>query len=397
MHTIGIIAEYNPFHSGHRHQLEVLCRSFGPESSLICVMSGNFVQRGDAAIADKWTRTAMALRGGVNLVLELPTPWAVASAETFALGGVSLLHAAGVVDTLSFGSEAGALAPLAAVASCLSSPEYSAALRRELDRGLSFASSRQQAVSALLGEAGDILRTPNNNLGVAYLRALQQLRSPIRPHTLLRAGASHDAPQPPAGGHASASYLRQALLEGTPAALSPYLTPEDIAALGAVGPAALSFCTRGVLAKLRAMTRQDLSALPDGGEGLSARLSAAAQQATCLDSLYALAKSKRYAHARIRRLVLWAFLGLTAEDRPEAPPYLRVLGFDAKGRALLRKMKTAAALPVLVKPAHAGNLTPPGRTLFQLEARCTALYDLCRRDFGRTPGKNEYTQGPVIL
>jgi predicted nucleotidyltransferase len=150
-----------------------------------------------------------------------------------------------------------------------------------------------------------------------------------------------------------------------------------------------------VLARLRALSPQDLRTLPDSGEGLENKLLAAAQEADSLEGLYALAKSKRYPHARIRRLVLWAFLGLAGNPRTGTPPYLRVLGFSSRGQEVLREMKGKAALPLLTKPAHAKALPPAARDLFQQEARCTALYDLCRKQFGNTPGKNEYTQGPV--
>ena len=145
------------------------------------------------------------------------------------------------------------------------------------------------------------------------------------------------------------------------------------------------------------MEEEDFAQLPDSGEGLSHRLYAAVQAAQDLPDLYARVQTKRYPLARVRRLVLWAFLGLTAQDRPAALPYLRVLGFSVRGQALLRQMKTTAALPVLVKPAHAARLDPEGQRIFALEARCTALYDLCRRDFGRSPGPNEYTENPVRL
>ena len=127
MHTIGVIAEYNPFHSGHGHHLRMLSQTFGPDCAVVCVMSGNWVQRGDAALADKWTRAELALRQGADLILDLPTLWAVSSAESFARGGVALLTATGVVDTLSFGSEAGTLSPLQAVADCLESEAWPAA------------------------------------------------------------------------------------------------------------------------------------------------------------------------------------------------------------------------------------------------------------------------------
>lgn len=396
MHTIGIIAEYNPFHSGHRHHIQAVRQAFGADCAVVCAMSGNWVQRGEAALADKWTRTALALHQGVDLVVELPTPWAVSSAEPFARGGVGLLTATGVVDTLSFGSEAGALPPLQAAADCLASPAWQEVLRQGLAEGLSFPVARQQAATALLGDAARCLQGPNNNLGVEYLLALRALESPLRPHTVPRQGAGHDEGPSPSSPHASASYLRERILAGDPALLTPYLTAPEEATLRQ-DPAALDFGRRGVLARLRTMTEEDWSRLPDSGEGLHHRLFAAAQEATSLPQLYALAKTKRYPLARIRRLVLWAFLGLTAEDRPAALPYLRVLGFTQRGQILLRQMKTAASLPILVKPAHAARLPEEARRLFALEARCTALYDLCRQKFGQTPGKNEYTQNPIRL
>ena len=145
------------------------------------------------------------------------------------------------------------------------------------------------------------------------------------------------------------------------------------------------------------MTEEEFAKLPDCGEGLSGLLCRAAQQATYLDALYSLVKSKRYTHARIRRLVLWAFLGLTAADRPETPPYLRVLGFSPKGQALLRQMKDRATLPILVKPAHITRLSPEAQQLFQKEARCTGFYGLCQRELGAISQESEYRAGPVIL
>lgn len=395
MHTIGIIAEYNPFHSGHRYHIQEIRRTFGQDCAVVCVMSGNWVQRGEAAITDKWARSLFALQGGADLILEIPTPWAVSSAETFAQSGVSLLDATGLVDTISFGSEIGQIAPLQAVADCIDSPTWQEFLREGLRRGLSFPSARQEAASALLGPDADCLRTPNNNLAVEYLRAMQKLGSPIAPHTLSRLGAGHDddATSLP---HASASYLRQQIITEHPRALSPFL-PEDTEAYLRQDPASLMFCTQGVLARLRTMTEEDFSLLPDSGEGLSQRLYEAAQTATSLPELYALTKTKRYPMARIRRLVLWAFLRLKNDDRLETIPYLRVLGFSPRGQSLLRQMKRTATLPVLTKPAHVGKLSPEASTLFQLEARCTLLYDLCRKTFGQLDGKNEYTQTPIRL
>ena len=370
MKTVGIVAEYNPFHAGHARHIRETRRLFQEETAVVAVMSGNWVQRGECAIFDKWTRARAALEGGVDLVLELPTLWAVSSAEGFARGAVGLLRAAGVVDALSFGSESGRLEDLCQAAQALDSPPCRAALRAELDRGLPFAQARQNALTSVLGGRADLHREANDSLAVEYLRAAEGTLSPI---AVLRQGAGHDGGDHPV--YPSASFLREKIWAGE---------------LPAENPASLRLCERAVLARLRTMEPEDWSALPDSGgaEGLPQRLMSAARAASSLEEFYALAKTKRYAHARIRRLALWDFLGLRACDRPAAPTYLRVLSANGRGRQVLKEMKDRASLPILTKPAH-------GRGLLELEARCTDLYGLCRRTV--PPCGLEWTASPVIL
>ena len=192
MTVAGIVAEYNPFHTGHAYQLNQTRRMVGWESAVVAVMSGNWVQQADCAVADKWVRARLALMSGVDLVLELPTVWATASAEAFARGAAAILEGCGVVDVLSFGSECGQIPPLVQTAQCLDSPAYRWELARCLSAGCSFASARQEAVGTLLGaETADLLSTPNNNLGVEYIRALRGLGSGIRPVTVQRQGDPH--------------------------------------------------------------------------------------------------------------------------------------------------------------------------------------------------------------
>lgn len=361
MTAAGIVAEYNPFHAGHGYHIAQTRQRLGADTAIVCVMSGSWVQRGDCAVYDKWTRTRMALAGGADLVLELPTVWALSSAESFARGAVSVLAAAGVVTHLSFGSECGDVDKLRQTAACLDSPAFSAALGRQTGSGLPFAVCRQRAAAELLGEdPAALLEGPNNNLGVEYLRALRALGSGIRPLTVLRAGAAHDG-----GGHPaypSASFLRKQLRDR-----------------GGETIANLEHCERAILARLRTMTAAEWEKLPDAGtaEGLPHRLERAGRACTGLEEFYTIAKTRRYAHARLRRLALWAFLGLTAADRPRQPPYLRVLGLTRRGRQVLREMKSLAAAPILTKPAHIDRLGPEARRLFALEERCTNLYGLC--------------------
>ena len=383
METAGIVAEYNPFHRGHAWHIAETRRRLGGDAPVVCVMSGHWVQRGECALADKWLRAALALDRGADLVVELPTPWAMASAESFARGAVSLLAATGVVDVLSFGSETGELAPLEEAAAALDAPDYPERLRAALGRGLSFPAARQEAAGAAC------LSAPNNNLGVEYLRSIRALGSTIRPLTVPRQGVGHDGPA--AGGFASASELRRLLRAGRGEEAAPYLTAPWSGEL-----ADMQHIERAVLARLRTMGEGDWAALPDGGgaEGLPSRLAKAAREAVSLEDFYTRAKTRRYPHARLRRLALAAFLGLRAAERPAAPPYVRVLGLGGRGRALLRRMKDTCPLPVIVKPAQARELDGPARTLFESEARYTDLYGLCFP--APRPCGAEWIHSPVV-
>ena len=387
MTVAGVVAEYNPFHLGHRFHLARTREILGAEGAVVCAMSGHWVQRGDCAAADKWVRAALALEGGADLVLELPTPWAMASAETFARGAVGLLHATGVVDRLSFGSEDGALEPLQRAANALDGPDYSRKLREALSRGLSFPAARHEAAGCAC------LSTPNNNLGVEYLRALRALGSSITPMTVARQGAGHDSGET-AEGFASASHIR-ALLRSEERAQAALLMPSGaVERLGETS--SLTWAERAVLARLRTMNEEAWAALPDSGaaEGLPARLVRAARQALSLEEFYTLAKTKRYTHARLRRLAVGAFLDMKEEDRQPAVPYVRVLGFNERGQALLKQMKKTCPLPILTKPAQARDLEGPARALFEAESRYTDLFGLCFPT--PRPCGLEYTTSPVF-
>ena len=397
MKVIGVTAEYNPFHTGHGYQIAESRRILGGDTAVVAVMSGHWVQQADCAIGDKWTRARLALMGGADLVLELPTPWATASAERFCRGAVTLLNASGVVDFLSFGSECGDVERLQKAADCLDSGAFRESLRLHLNEGLSFPAARQRAVEELAGtEIAALLSGANNNLGVEYMRSLNALQSEINPLTVTRQGAGHntfteDLP------FASATQIRHHLRGGDFDAALPYLIPGGAEILRETPLSYLKYIERPMLAKIRTMTADDWAALPDSGqaEGLPRRLEKAAMESRSVEEFLEKVKTKRYTHARLRRLMLWAYLGLTTEDFPQNPPYLRVLGFNERGQVLLKQMKKAAALPVLTKPAHARALDEAGRRLFEIEARCTDLYDLCFDEIP-APGR-EWTTDPVRL
>ena len=389
MSVAGIICEFDPLHTGHAYLMEQ-ARGAGAEA-VVCAMSGSFTQRGGFAVADK-----LAVSCGADLVLELPTVWAMSTAERFAQGGVDILTRTGVVTELVFGSECGDLAGLRRAAECLESPDFTVSLASLPEDGRTFAARRQAALAALLGaEDAALLASPNNTLAVEYLRAIRRLKSPLTARTVRRTGAQHG--QEASGGFASASYLRQLLAAGEPeqaAAYMPSAAAEILRrelAAGRITDGAL--CERAILSRLRAMTAGDWRRFDGGGEGLGNRLYQASRTGGTLEAVLAAAKTKRYPMARLRRMVLAAWLDLPAP--PERAPYLRVLAANDTGRRLLRQMRDAGA-PVLTKPADVSLLGGEAEALFAVESRCTDLYVLARPDPAQmTPGQ-EWRMTPVM-
>lgn len=367
----AVICELNPLHFGH---LALLKAARGQWAGVVCVLGGNFVQRGEPAMLDKWARARLALLAGADLVVELPLPWACAGAESFARGGVALAGSLPGVGGLVFGSEVPDTGAVTQAARALLSPGFSQALGRLPQDGSTFARRRQMALGGMIGEEkAGLLRCPNAALGVEYCKAVLELGLPLQPVAFPRVGAGHD--QPATGGeYLSASQLRAMVAAGEDiAGLVPNCTLEVMEKEREAGrcPASASLLERAVLARLRAMGPQDFACLPDISEGLENRLYKASRQAGSLEGLYALLKTKRYTHARLRRLVLAAFLGIPW-DVPRTPPYLHVLGMTARGAGLLKQ----AALPVVVRPADVVGLPPQARAVYELEARADDLYAL---------------------
>ena len=399
MAVCGIVAEYNPFHSGHAWHIAQSRAILGAGSAVVCVMSGNFVQRGSPAVFLKHARAEAAVRCGADLALELPLPWALSSAERFARGAVSLLASTGVVTHLSFGSEGGDLTALERIAALLARSELDPLIREALGRGLPYAAARQAAAEALSGERLDIMSTPNNILGIEYLKALRALDAPIAPLAIPRRGAGHDAADG-AGDLLSASALRERLKTGkdvsgaVPAAAFDIYERETAAGRGPVFEENLD---TALLSRLRALRRENFAALPDMSEGLENRLFHAAREAGSFAEAVALAKTKRYAASRLRRAFAGAALGLRAEDVAGTPPYLRVLAASARGKALLAQMRETAALPVLTKPAAVRELDEKARRVFALEAGAADLYVLALPAAEQRRGGEEWRIGPVIV
>ena len=334
---LGIVSEYNPFHNGHLMHLQK-SKELTHTDFTIAVMSGNFVQRGDTSIVDKWTKAEMALKSGVDLVIELPTLYAISSAENFADGAIKILNSLGIVDYVSFGSEIGEITPLDDVASVLykEPKEFSSLITRQLRSGLSYPKARELAIQMYFGSSQkytDVLENPNNILGIEYLKSLKRLKSPITPITLKRKYSDYNS-NDIKSGIASATAIRTMLQkEKNIHYVVPYETYElleEKKKYGQIIPS-LSIFSKEIIYTLRKMTLSEIAALPDVSEGLENKIKAAANTSNNLEELILKIKSKRYTQSRIQRILLYALLNISEKDiamSKKQMPYIRVLGFN---------------------------------------------------------------------
>lgn len=385
MEAVGIVCEFDPLHRGH----EALLRAAKAETGLplVCAMSGNYTQRGGAACLSKFARAEMAVRCGADLVAELPTPWAMATAETFADGGVALLAKCGVMR-LYFGSECGDIGALQAVAKALLEETMPETIRQKMQGGLPYAAARQAALEERIGSGAALLAQPNNTLGVEYLKAVLRRGLSMKAGTVLRQDGGHF-------GSASASQIRWLLQGGAyddafalmPAAAAEILRREMESGRAPVRPDGLE---RAMLARLRLMNEADFAPYDGGGEGLYRRVYRSVQAGNSVEEILTLATTKRYPTARVRRMLWAAFLGL--EKPTDEVPYVRVLAATADGRGLLRQLRDDG-VPVLTKPADVAALGEEAQRLFTSEAQRTDVFALgypaaqggCGADWRYTP------------
>ena len=379
MRICGIVSEYNPFHKGHAHQIAEAKSRLGEDSAVICCMSSDFVQRGDAAILPKHLRAKAAVLGGADVVLELPSPYALRSAEGFAQSAVDILLGTGVITDLSFGAEDADAELLHETASLLLEHQTVQDTLLHLKTGISYAAARERALYASVKEKAEILQKPNNILAVEYCKALIRRESAVNLLPIERKGAGHDAGAE--GEYASASYIRELLREGKTDEALPYLPETTVAILKESmesGHALLdqSRLENAMMSSLVRLTADDLAALPDANEGLDNRLLEAIRKGRTIEEICAQAKTKRYALSRIRRMIFCAYLGITKEESTTPPPYARVLAFSDKGREVLKLARKRATLPLITKPAHAFDLGGDARKIFEREALACDLYNL---------------------
>lgn len=395
MNIAGIIAEYDPFHNGHAHHIAAT-RAAGA-SHIIVVLGGNFTQRGEAALLSKADRTRLALAGGADLVIELPQPWAGASAEGFAYGGVALLHNMACVNTISFGSECGDIAILQNIAACMRTPAFTAALHTALRTGIPYAAALQTVVRQLLGaDVAATLETPNNTLGLEYCKALSVLGSPITPFTVKREGAAHNAVAV-TGDITSASHIRTLARAGKMDEMMTFVPPTTAKILKEAYAQGrmltdIAVADKILLSHLRTLSKAEIAAAPGISEGLENRLFAAIRQQPSMEGILQAVKTKRYPITRLRRILPAALLGIPAGIEQQTPPYIRVRGMRDSGAVLLAEIQKNAGLPLFTDA-----MQPPAdafsKRIFDLECKASDLYGSMLAT--PTPCGQEFTAGMI--
>lgn len=371
MKTVGIICEYNPLHLGHQKQMGLARQAAGDECGIVCLMSGNYVQRGAPAIIEKSLRAKAAILSGADLVLELPVTYALSSAEGFASGGVGIL--APFCDYLCFGSETGDVKAMMDAAQALLGEEFPFLLRAELDSGKSFPAARAAALGKM-GIGGAILTKPNDILAVEYCKALLAQNAKMVPLPIVREGSYHAEQADPK--NPSATAVRNLLLGGQHWKSCIPEEAQDIFEGTTLHTTAAG--ERAVLAKLRTMTDAEFEALPYGSEGLWRKFMKACRTWGTLEEIIAATKSRRYTRTRIDRMVMCACLGITAQMLASPAPYTRVLAFNDRGRTILKDAKKSGWF------VNAGE--SPEHPYWSLEKRCADLYGLFCTDGIEAPG-----------
>lgn len=388
--VLGIIAEYNPFHNGHLYHI-LESKKLAKTDYTVVVMSGNFVQRGNTSLVDKWTKTEMALNCGADLILELPTIYSISSAENFAEGAVKLLDSLGIIDIFSFGNEHCDISVLDDIANVLykEPKEYSNLLSRELQKGLSFPKARENALMLYLNDIrryASVLSSPNNILGVEYLKALKRGKSFMQPLAINRYGASYNSTSTH-NGFASATAIRDLVKKrdfievAKVMPKAPFNLLKNCIFKGKYVPDISRF-EKEILYKFRTMSTQDIGNLPDVNEGLDVVLKKAANSCNTLTEFFNITKTRRFTQTRLQRVCLYALLDITKKDMlisKKNSPYVRVLGFNKKGKELVSEIhRLNPKLPIVtsVKKFMDSNSNKISKSMLEVDIKATNIYTL---------------------
>ena len=380
MTTVAIICEYNPFHLGHEYQIKRIREDFGDDTAIVCIMSGNYTQRGEVAFMPKGDRAKCAVVSGANLVLELPFPFSSSSAEYFAKSGVAIANALGCVDYLSFGSESGDADALCRAAEIYLSDEFRAAFAALGDKSLGYPAKCELAYRAVAGEA-EVEFTPNNILAIEYIKAIIESGSTIKPHTVKRLGAAYDATEIEDCTNQSAAAIREAYLgsaekplEHVPAAVARIiLSCESAGDL----PCSVSRISPAIISKLRLNPAPIEEEFHDAADGLYNRLQSASFEAADVMTLLELSETKSHTRARLRRALLNIFFGVTSSDVKMLPRFTQVLAMDGIGMQILKRARKSE-LKILTKPSDYKHFDSAELRQKMLSDNADAIFELTK-------------------
>ena len=381
MVTVAVICEYNPFHSGHQYHFRRIREEFGHDTAIVAIMSGNFTQRGEIAIAPKSYRAEAALECGANLVLELPFPYSSSSAELFASAGVTVADKLGFIDYLSFGSENGDISALKKAAEIIDGEEFKLAFSSlSKNKAMGYPERCEAAYRQIASE--NMAFTPNNILAIEYIRAIHRFKSLIVPHTVARCGANYNSEEMPLDMHPSAMAIRCAvnggdtdiiktLPEGSKAPLRRALELGDF-------PTNEKRISSAVISSLRLSPDSPNEAYHDAGDGLYNRLKSASFEASDISSLLELSATKIYTNARLRRTMWNIFIGVTSSDVKTSPAYTQVLALDPTGMSLLKSKRKSDDFFVLTKPSDTMNFSDVALRQKLLSDKADSVFELAK-------------------
>lgn len=417
MKILGLITEYNPFHNGHLHHL-YKSKEISDATHTVAIMSGNFLQRGEPAIMHKWARAEMAVKSGVDLVIELPALYACSTAEIFAFGAISLLNSLKAVNHVSFGSEIGDLSLLSKIANVLADPppQFSTILKGYIDSGLMFPVARSRAIVKYLEETehyktdkpvqtDNIMKNPNNILGIEYLKAIKQLDSQIIPHTIDRKTTCYDSKKIYLNPIASATAIRKHIFNDKPLSDINHVMPGstfDIISSGIDTGLAPVFSTgfeKAIFTILRRSNLNDIKNVFDVVEGLENKIYQCSIKANTLTELYNCIKSKRYTLTRLQRILMHVLLNIDKGDilycnDKGGPQYARVLAFNTKGREILRVLKTASSIPIISNLKYYRPQNKAAHKMLNTDIRATNIYSLAFKNRSTIREPLDYTTKP---
>ena len=388
--VLGIVAEYNPFHNGHLYHLEESKKATGANYT-VAIMSGNFTQRGDTSIIDKWSKTKIALSNGIDIVIELPLLYSISSAENFAEGAIKILDSLKVVDYISFGAETSNIKILDKIADVLYNEpkEYKALLAHELSKGISYPKARDNALMMYLNnirQLSNVVSSPNNILGIEYLKALKKFNSNILPIAIPRFSSEYNDTSF-SGNIASATAIRN-IIKNKGFDILQKLLPSscysilmDNIKVGHIVPDITVF-EKEIIYNLRKMSINEISELADVSEGLEFAIKNAANSCNSIVEFLNIIKSKRYTTTRLQRILLYSLLGITKRDislSKKCLPYIRVLGFNERGKYLISEV--AKANPKLnivtsVKKFFDNNLNKNLKLMLDKDIWATNVYSI---------------------